>query len=260
MARRPSRPLSASEPRGDGAPAGAPHGLSSRLEPVPGAERYPARHEVTDAVLVRDGERIPVVVKRIRRDFRQPDGNTRAERADRIARHLIAHGIDTPEPLGVEVTPDECAFVAKKLEGAVQVRAFFLRRDEPAREAPAVPATFEEVVGALGRLARRLHDAGVFFRDFTDGNVLVTGGSPGPRLWLVDLDRARIRRGPLGTFTRLRDLSRPGLNRAEDRFLLLRAYYAPGPVPALVPLVHSLMRARIVGWDRLKRALRPWRR
>ena len=28
---------------------------------------------------------------------------------------------------------------------------------------------------ALGKLARRMHDAGVFFRDFTDGNVLVTG-------------------------------------------------------------------------------------
>ncbi len=235
-------------------------GIRGRLEAIPGAARYPARHDVHDAILVRDGERIPVVVKRIRRDFRQPDGNTRAERALRIARHLAAHGIDTPEPLGIEVTPEESVLVVRKLEDAVQIRAFFLRRYDPSREAPPVRATFEEVVTALGRFARRLHDSGVFFRDFTDGNVLVTEGDAGPRLWLVDLDRARIRRGPLRTFNRLRDLARPGLRKAADRRFLLRAYYAPGPVPAAVPLVHAALKRRIVVWDRLKKVLRPWRR
>ena len=211
-------------------------GITAELEAIPGAVEYPARHDVRDALLVRGGERIPVVVKRIRRDFRQPDGNTRAERAVRIARHLRTHGIDTPEPLGLEVTPEESVLVVRKLEGAVQIRAFFLRRDDPGREAPAVRATFEEVVTALGRLARRLHDAGVFFRDFTDGNILVTEGEAGPRLWLVDLDRARIRRGPLRTFNRLRDLARPGLKRADDRLLpspgLLRSRPGPAARPA----------------------------
>ena len=235
-------------------------GITDDLESVPGAVGYPARHDVRDALLVRGTERVPVVVKRIRRDFRQPDGNTRAERATRIANHLRAHGIDTPEPLGLEVTPEESVLVVRKVEGAVQIRAFFLRRDDPNREAPGVRATFEEVVTALGGFARRLHDAGVFFRDFTDGNILVTEGEAGPRLWLVDLDRARIRRGPLWTFNRLRDLARPGLKRADDRLLLLRAYYAPGPVPPAVPLLHGAIKRRIVVWDRLKRVLRPWRR
>ena len=235
-------------------------GLLERLEALPGSEGYPARHDVRDAILVRGGERIPVVVKRIRRDFRQPEGNTRAERADRIARHLLAHGIDTPEPLGVEVTPEESVLVVRKVEGAVQIRSFLLRRDDPSREPPAVRATFEEVVTALARLARRLHDAGVFFRDFTDGNILVTAGETGPRLWLVDLDRARIRRGPLRTFNRLRDLARPGLKRAADRRFLLEAYYAPGAVPFAAPLVHEALKRRISIWDELKRKLRPWRR
>ena len=235
-------------------------GITAELEALPGAVGYPARHDVRDALLVRGAERIPVVVKRIRRDFRQPDGNTRAERAVRIAKHLRTHGIDTPEPLGLEVTPEESVLVVRKLEGAVQIRAFFLRRDDPNRDAPGVRATFEEVVTALGRLARRLHDAGVFFRDFTDGNILVTEGEAGPRLWLVDLDRARIRRGPLRTFNRLRDLARPGLKRADDRHFLLQAYYGPGPVPPVVPLLHSVLKRRIVVWDRLKRVLRPWRR
>jgi len=49
----------------------------------------------------------------------------------------------------MEVTPEESVLVVRKVEGAVQIRAFFLRRDDPAREAPGVKATFEEVVTAL---------------------------------------------------------------------------------------------------------------
>lgn len=241
-------------------PGPAPTGITAQLEAVPAAERYLARHDVHDAVLVRGEERIPVVVKRIPRDFRQGEGNTRAERAVRIARHLIAHRIDTPEPLGIEVTPEESVLVARKVAGAVQIRAFFLRRDDPAREPPSVRASFEEVVTALGRFARRLHDSGVFFRDLSDGNVLVTEGDGGPRLWLVDLDRARIRKRPLRMLNRLRDLSRPGLGSAEDRQLLLRAYWAPDPVPPLAPIVHAALKRRLDAWNRLKRVLRPWRR
>lgn len=222
--------------------------------------RYPARHDVHEAVLVRGDERVPVVVKRVRRDFRQPEGRTRAERSERIARHLLSHGIDTPEPLSVEVTSTESVLVVRKLEGAEQVRAFFLRRDDPTRPAPSVAATFEEVVDALGRLARKLHDAGVFFRDFSDGNVLVTAGNPEPRLWLVDLDRARIRKGPLGALNRLRDLSRPGLNREEDRRRLLEAYFDPGPVPPLAPVLLTILRKRLVWWNGFKRVARLWKR
>lgn len=241
-------------------PGPAPTGITARLEAASEAERYPARHDVHDALLVRGEERIPVVVKRIRRDFRQGEGNTRAERAVRIARHLAVHGIDTPEPLGVEVTPEESVLVVRKVAGAVQIRSFFLRRDDPTLDPPSVRASFEEVVTALGRFSRRLHDSGVFFRDLSDGNVLVTEGDGGPRLWLVDLDRARIRKGPLGIFNRLRDLSRPGLRRAEDRRLLLRSYWAPDPVPPLAQIVHAALKRRIDTWNRLKRVLRPWRR
>ena len=234
--------------------------ITDRLEAVPETPGYPARHDVRDAFLVLGGERVPVVVKRIRRDFRQPDGRTRAERALRIARHLLAHGLDTPEPLGIEVTREESVLVVRKVEGAVQVRAYFLRRDDPSREAPPLRASFDEVLPALARFARRMHDSGLFFRDFSDGNVLVTDGETAPRLWLVDLDRARIRRPPLATFTRLRDLARPGLTRPEDRRRFLEAYWAPAPVPAGVPAVHAVLRLRLLGWNRLKKVLRPWRR
>ena len=140
---------------------------------------YPARHDVRDGHLVVGGERVPVVVKRIPRDFRQPEGKTRAERSLRIARHLLAHGVDTPEPLGIEVTPEESVLVVRKVEGAVEVRAFFLRRNAPSLGALPLRASFEEVLTALARFARRMHDSGVFFRDFSDGNVLVTDGLGG---------------------------------------------------------------------------------
>ena len=135
-------------------------GVLAQLEPISGAEGYPARHDVRDAWLVRGGERIPVVVKRIGRDFRQPDGNTRAERADRIARHLLACGIDTPEPLGLEVTPEESVFVVRKLEGAVQIRSFFLRRDDPGRLGLGFLDRF--LVNALDQMLQLFRHGGSF--------------------------------------------------------------------------------------------------
>ena len=238
-------------------------GLAGTLEAAAGeARRYPARHLVEDAVLVLGGERVAVVVKRVRRRRFERDGRTRAERSLAVAQALAAAGIGTPEPMGVEVTPEESVFVARRLEGAAQVREWFLHRDDPARfPAPALPFRLEDVVDGLGRLARRLHDAGVFFRDFTDGNVLLTAGEAGePRFWLVDLDRARIQGRPLGWTLRMRDLARPGLNRREDRARLLAAYCAPRPAPAWLRGCVTLLRERIVLWDALKRTLRPWRR
>ena len=158
------------------------------------------------------------------------------------------------------MTPRESVLVVRKVEEVRPDPGVPPPEGRPGREPPAVGASFDEVETALARLARRLRDAGVFFRDFTDGNVLVTEGEAGPRLWLVDLDRARIRKGPLGTFTRLRHLARPGLNREEDRQLPLRAYFEPAPVPAGVSARHAVLRRRIVAWNRLKRLLRPLRR
>lgn len=234
--------------------------LSSIELPSGEARRHPGRHEVVEAVLVRDGARVPVVVKKVPIDLRQRLlGVTRGARSLRTAEALLATGIDTPEPVAEGAVGEASWYVARLLPGAVQVRAWFRHRYEPGLPSPPGFASFEEVAAELGRLARRMHDGGIHFRDLTDGNVLVTEEGGRPRLWLVDLDRARVGAGPLGWWSRMRDLSRPGINARGDRKLLLTSYFGgeTGVSGALVAV--TLLRGRIRLWDELKRRLRPWR-
>ncbi|KAA0251844.1 MAG: hypothetical protein EDX89_20930 [Acidobacteria bacterium] len=235
--------------------------LVDRLELPAGGERFAGRHEVVAGTLLLEGERLPVVVKKVPVDWRQRlAGRTKARRSFETARALLERGIDTPEPLAAETVGGEGWFVARLLPEARQVREWFRHRYEPGFPEPGLPIPFGDVVGGLGRLARRMHDSGVFFRDLTDGNVLVTEEAGRPRLWLVDLNRARVGTRPVGFWNRLRDLSRPGVNALADRRLLVAAYLGPGrPVGPTLVLV-TLLRARIRGWDELKRVLRPWRR
>jgi hypothetical protein len=218
--------------------------------------RHPGRHEVVDAEFARGDERIAAVVKKVRVE----GDRDRAARSWEVAQALLARGIDTPEPLAVGRVGGEGWYVARRLEGAEQIRRWFLERDDASWPRPSLPYGFEEIVTALGRLARRLHDSGVFFRDFTDGNVLVTGSEAGPRLWLVDLDRARIGDAPVPFLQRCRDLARPGLNRPEDIKLLLSRYFEPEPVPPGAAFFVPALRRRIVLWDDFKARVRPWRK
>ncbi|MEO8587000.1 MAG: lipopolysaccharide kinase InaA family protein [Acidobacteriota bacterium] len=221
--------------------------------------RHPGRHEVVDAILSRDGERIPVVVKKVPLDLRQRLTTPKAMRSFATARALLARGLATPEPLAAEIVGQESWYVARRLEGAAQMRAWFLHRDDPARPGPPLRFSFEEVVEALARLARRMHDAGVFFRDFTDGNVLVTSEEGELRLWLVDLNRARVGEGPVSRLRRYRDLARPGLNRPEDINFFILSYFRPEPVPREALGTVSALRRWIVSWDDFKAFARPWR-
>lgn len=230
--------------------------LADSLTFAPGAVRHPARHEVVEAVFARGAERVPAVVKKVR----VAAGRDRAARSWEVAHALLARGIDTPEPLAAGRVGDEGWYVARRLEGAEQIRSWFLRRDDDSRPLPSLPYSFEDVVVALGRLAGRLHESGVFFRDFTDGNVLVARGEAGPRLWLVDLDRARVGDSPVSALGRYRDLARPGLNRPEDLKLLLSSYFGRGPVPLAAAFWVPVLRRRIVLWDALKALARPWRK
>lgn len=222
--------------------------------------RHPGRYEVVDAVLTRGGERIAVVVKKVPLDLRQRLTTPKAMRSFATARALLARGLATPEPLAAGVVGNESWYVARRLEGASQIRVWFLHRDDSSRPGPPLPFSFEEVVEALGKLARRMHDEGVFFRDFTDGNILVTSEAGRIRLWLVDLNRARVGDGPVSRLRRYRDLARPGLNRPEDINLLILSYFRPEVTPREALGAVSALRRRIVRWDDFKAFARPWKR
>jgi hypothetical protein len=221
--------------------------------------RHPGRYEVVEATLVRGGERIPVVVKKTPASLFDRPGRTRADRSASVAKELLARGIPTPEPLGVVHLRRESWYVSRRLEGAAQVREWFLHRDHPERGAPRLRIPLEQLLAALGRLARKMHDSGVFFRDLSDGNVLVVREQAGFSIWLVDLTRARLADRPVSFWNRLRDLSRLGLNRAEDRRLLLASYFEPGTPPERVERALWLFRRRLVLWDDAKARLRPWK-
>lgn len=235
---------------GSGAPAG-------RLEIAPGARRYPGRYEVVDATWVTaSGEGIPAVAKRTPTGPFDALSGGKAERAWRVAAALGRRGIPTPEPLGVVRDGGSAWYVARRLDDARQIRDWLWPRTDPARPAAPESPRLEEVLRNLGRLARDLHDAGVFFRDLSDGNVLVdrSGG-----LWLVDLSRARLGSRPLRPWARVRDLARPGVDRSDDRKVMLESYFG-GPVPAFARRGVGALRRAIVLWDDAKRFLRPWRR
>ena len=203
--------------------------LADSLTFPPEGARHPGRHEVVEAEFARGVERIPAVVKKVR----VAGGRDRAARSWEVAQALALRGIDTPEPLAVGRVGAEGWYVARRLDGAEQIRRWFLRRDDGAQPPPALPYGFEDVVAALGRLARRLHDSGVFFRDFTDGNVLVTRGADGPRLWLVDLDRARVGETPVPLLRQVPGPRAPGPEPARGRqapsFQVLRARARASP-------------------------------
>ena len=124
--------------------------------------------------------------------------------------------------------------VTAAIEGADLVELFY------GDAAPAGTAR-QAVLGAIGSLVRRLHDAGFVHPDLQLRNLLVRGGSGGaPEAWLLDVDTCRPIR-PDGDADRSRNLDRfyrswAKWNRLRgerltdrDRALFSAAYLADTP-------------------------------
>jgi tRNA A-37 threonylcarbamoyl transferase component Bud32 len=181
---------------------------------------------------------VEVVVKQFRhrslgsRLKRRLQGS-KAEKSWRAATALQAAGIATPEPvMRIEsARADGPAFyVCRHLAGVVEARYLFRAANANAEAERFPEVDFPAFVAALGRAARRLHDAGCWHRDLTGGNILVRFGAGGrpEDLYLVDLNRARIGWQP-SVSERLRDLSRLALFRPEHQELLLTSYWGAPP-------------------------------
>lgn len=179
---------------------------------------------------------LPVVVKQFRnqgwkRRIERRWRGSKAERSWHVAHALVAAGFSTPAPLilaeSVQADGPSC-LVTARLEDAHEVRHFFhrLAGDDIGGFFPEVEP--EALLGELGRFARRLHDAGFWYRDLSMGNVLARASSDGLDLWLVDLNRVRCGR-TLGMWRRSRDICRLPVRSTRHRRAFLAGYWGTAP-------------------------------
>ena len=180
-----------------------------------------------------------VVVKQFRHDdlharLRRRRRGSRARLSFLAAQRLLRLGIPTPKPLlyaESNAIDGPAWYVCRLVPEALELR-YVLR----ALNAGTGPEQFAGIRGPallrrVGALAAELHRHGVWFRDLTSGNVLLSTPETDAELFLVDLNRARFRRR-LSTSQRMRDLSRMPVLRPEDRAEYL-AGYRPGGLPRL---------------------------
>jgi tRNA A-37 threonylcarbamoyl transferase component Bud32 len=166
---------------------------------------------------------------RLRRRLR----GSKAAKSWRVANALLAAGLQTPEPVMLIESESEAGpsfYVCRHLEGVLEAR-YLLRAANAGREREEFPGVdFPRFLEALGRRARRLHDAGFWHRDFSSGNVLLrTDGSGATTdLYLIDLNRTRMGK-PVSTSERLRDLSRMPVFRSEHQERFLASYWGGRP-------------------------------
>jgi len=214
---------------------------------------------------------IAVVVKQFRnqgfraRLSRRLKGS-KAKRSWRAAQAVVDAGVPTPAPVLLiesEAANGPSFFVSEKIPDSIEARYFF-RALQEGNERQTFPQIGAEIlVGSVGRMLRRLHDAGIWHRDVSVGNLLVVAGSKAsdaPTVYLIDLNRARLDR-PLTTSRRTRDLCRLRIFDLHLQEVLLRSYWGKGDADS--PFKRGLYRLFFHGFltkNRIKDALRsPFR-
>jgi len=182
-------------------------------------------------------EAVKVVVKQFRnqgwrRSLDRRFRGSKAERSWRVAKELRRVGLSTPEPvLLVESTAADgpSFYVSRLLENAVEVRHFFRRLNGDPDDGEFPDVDERAFLARLGAHARRIHDAGIWYRDLSLGNVLVVRGAVASDLYLVDFNRARIGQR-LGVWRRTRDICRFPVLLREHREAFLGGYWGEVPV------------------------------
>jgi hypothetical protein len=156
-----------------------------------------------------------------------------------VAAALAQRGLPAPVPLAAGERREGGRLVACYLLVEILPRVSDLRVALAAR--PASPARRRALAAAWGELARRLHEAGLHQDDFQPNNFLVrwpegdaaapassTGEAAVPELFVIDFERARLRRGPVPDRLRHRALAKldreMGRAPASLRLRFLRAY------------------------------------
>jgi len=176
---------------------------------------------------------LDVVVKQFRNQgfkarWRRRFEGSKAEKSWRVARYMEEHSVLTPEPVLLleSVAPDGASlYVTRRLVGGFEARYFF-RALNAGRESEDFPRVdVDGLLEAMGRSLRSMHDSGIWHRDVSVGNLLITAnGNREPEVHIVDLNRARIGQS-VSVQRRTRDLCRLRIFRQEHQDTFLRAYW-----------------------------------
>ncbi|MDH3403031.1 MAG: lipopolysaccharide kinase InaA family protein [Acidobacteriota bacterium] len=208
---------------------------------------------------------IEVVVKQFRNRgwrarWRRRVEGSKAEKSWRVARYLSEHGVPTPEPLLLVESDDPegpSLFVSRRIRDGFESRYFF-RALNAGLEGERFPEVdVDELLRSLGATLRRMHEAGVWHRDVSVGNLLLSHPDGGRlEVYVVDLNRARVGQ-PLGIERRTRDLCRLRIFEGAHQDTFLRAYWHGreagfGFKRGLYRLYHRgfLIRNRLKAWLR----------
>ncbi len=177
---------------------------------------------------------VEVVVKQFRNQgflarLRRRARGSKARNNWRTALHLASSGVETPRPLlWIESRNAEgpSFYISARAAGHFEVRELVraLNAGESERRFPDLDPV--ALFAALGAYLRRVHDAGVWHRDLSIGNVLIDHEGHG--FQIVDLNRARLN-VTLGAWRRSRDLSRLPVVWPRIRRAFLEGYWG-GPV------------------------------
>lgn len=212
--------------------------IASIVDPARGGTTlHWGRHYLYRSEFRDDGEVIPVVVKQFRNGgllarWHKHRGDSKAARSWRAAGWLESAGIPTPPRLAwieAKRPAGPSWYVCRYLPDALEARQLVRSMNDGVTDGSHCGVSAEAFLEQLGCHVRRMHDAGILYRDLSVGNVLIrcTDGEGTPELAIVDLNRAR-RVTALPLWRRMRDLSRLNLRRRGHRRTLIRAYCGNG--------------------------------
>ncbi|MDA8016320.1 MAG: hypothetical protein MPN21_02630 [Thermoanaerobaculia bacterium] len=236
------------------------------------------------------GDRLDVVVKQfrnlgLRKRLDRKLRGSKAWRSWKMSRLFAERGIPTADPVfWIESSRPEgpSFFVCRHLPGRMEARLLFRAANTAPGEEGSLDHSFPsfdfgKFLEAVASALRRMHEAGLFHRDLSIGNVLLPRTAvqnDAERLDAVDLDiidlnRARDCRGLAadgngrpGLWRRSRDLCRLTIFRPAHRQIFLDAYWrAEGGATPLRRLTYYLCHWGFYRKINLKKRVRaPFRR